>query len=268
MVLCAALSSGFKPTITPDMAILFVAADAAELKPFEKYLINARKLKWPVDYAFEGILEGRRILLAANGAGPKLVAQAIEVANRAIRAAELSSSKLEAIVSVGFCGGLQPGLRPGQIIVGTEVLNPRDGSRFPCQPIAATCEHQTGVVASQDRVAIDSQEKATLFASGAIAVDMESFAVAEGAGRASVPFYCIKAVSDLANESFRIDLNKMRTPEGRIARGKIVLYVLTHPWMLGELLRLRRRSQDASRALGEFLVSCRINFNGDSATVE
>ena len=86
------------------MAILFVAADAAELQPFERYLINARKLKWPLDYAYEGILEGRRILLAANGAGPKLVAQAIEVAKRAITAAELSSSKLEAIVSVGFCG--------------------------------------------------------------------------------------------------------------------------------------------------------------------
>jgi nucleoside phosphorylase len=268
MMRCAALSSGSKPTTTPDMAILFVAAEAAELKPFEKYLINARKLKWPVDYAYEGILEGRRILLAANGAGPKLVAQAIEVANRAIRAAELSSSKLEAIVSVGFCGGLQPGLRVGQIIVGTEVLDPRDGTRFPCQPVGATCEHENGVVASQDRVAIDSAEKARLFASGAIAVDMESLAVAGGAQRASVPFFCIKAVSDLADESFRIDLNKMRTPEGRIARGKIVLYVLTRPWMLGELLRLRRRSQDAARALGEFLVSCRINLNGDPATIE
>src|SRR4051812_42842206 len=101
---CAALSRGFRQTTTVDMAILFVAADPAELKPFEKYLINARKLKWPIDYAYEGIVEGRRMLLAANGAGPKLVAQAIEVASRAIRAAELSSSRLEAIVSVGFCG--------------------------------------------------------------------------------------------------------------------------------------------------------------------
>ncbi|MFL6448086.1 MAG: hypothetical protein ACJ746_10415 [Bryobacteraceae bacterium] len=250
------------------MAILFVAAEAAELSAFEKHLINARKLKWPLDYAYEGILEGRRILLAANGAGPKLVAQAIEVAKRAISAAELSSSKLEAIVSVGFCGGLRPGLQPRQIIVATDVLDVRDGSKYPCAPISATCEHETGVVASQDRVAINREEKARLFASGAIAVDMESFAVAEGAKRASVPFFCIKAVSDSAEESFRIDLNKMRTPEGRIVRGKIVLYVLTHPWMVGELLRLRRRSQDAARALGEFLVSCRINLNGDPATIE
>lgn len=250
------------------MAILFVAAEAAELKPFEAHLINSRKLKWPLDYAHEGILEGRRILLAANGAGPKLVAQAIEVASRAIKAAELSSSKLEAIVSVGFCGALQPGLQPSQIIVGTDVLDLRDGSRYPCARMEASCEHQTGVIASQDRVITDREEKGKLFASGAIAVDMESFAVAEAAKRAAVPFFCIKSVSDLADETFRIDFNQMRTAEGRIARGKIVLYVLTHPLMLGELFRLRRRSQDAARALGDFLVSCRITLNGDPATIE
>src|SRR3954452_10791737 len=137
------------------MAILFVAAEADELRPFEKHLINARKLKWPIDYAYEGILEGRRVLLAANGAGPKLAAQAIEVANRAIRAAELSASKLEAIVSVGFCGALQPGLKLSEIVVGTEVLDPRDGSKYSCAPMQSSCEHQIGVVASQDRVVTD-----------------------------------------------------------------------------------------------------------------
>ena len=148
------------------------------------------------------------------------------------------------------------------------MVDERNGTRYPCAAVVATCEHEIGVVASQDRVAMNREEKARLFATGAIAVDMESFAVADGAIRAAVPFFCVKAVSDLAEESFRIDLNAMRTPEGRIARGKIVLYVLTHPWMLGELLRLRRRSQDAARALGEFLVSCRINLNGDPATIE
>jgi adenosylhomocysteine nucleosidase len=259
---------GSKPTTTADMAILLIAAEAAELKPFEKHLINARKLNWPIDYAYEGIVEGRRMLLAANGAGPKLAAQAVEVASRAIKGAELSSSRLEAIVSVGFCGAIKPGLRPAQVIIGTEVLDPRDGSKYPCAAINATSEHETGVVASLDRVITHREEKAKLFASGAVAVDMESLAVAQAAKRAAVPFFCVKTVSDLADETFRIDFNQMRTPEGRIARGKIVLYVITHPWMLGELLRLRRRSQDAARALGEFLVSCRINLNGDPAIVE
>ena len=87
------------------MAILFVAAEADELKPFAKRLTGLRKLNWPLRYAFEGILQGRRIMLAAQGAGPKLAAQAVEVAIRAVTAAELSASRLEAVVSVGYCGG-------------------------------------------------------------------------------------------------------------------------------------------------------------------
>src|SRR6476660_8022978 len=54
------------------MAILFVASEAFELKPLGQRLTGCRPLKWPLDYAEEGVWQGRRFLLAANGAGPKL----------------------------------------------------------------------------------------------------------------------------------------------------------------------------------------------------
>ena len=90
------------------MAILYVASEAAELQPLARMLTGLRKLKWPIDYAWEGIWDSRRILLAANGAGPKLASHVVEIALRAAMAAELSSSKLEAVVSTGFCGALDP----------------------------------------------------------------------------------------------------------------------------------------------------------------
>src|SRR5437764_10895060 len=105
------------------MAILYVAADAIDLKPFAALLTGVRKLKWPIDYAFEGVWDGRRVMLAANGAGPRLAAQAVEIAIRAVTGAELSSSKLEAVVSTGFCGALDPQLRESQLVVATEVLD-------------------------------------------------------------------------------------------------------------------------------------------------
>src|SRR3954453_18984301 len=67
------------------MAILFVAAEAAELKPFEAHLINARKLKWPLDYGYEDILEGRGILLAPNGAGGFCLPQTARGLNSLVR---------------------------------------------------------------------------------------------------------------------------------------------------------------------------------------
>lgn len=250
------------------MAILYVASEAAELKPLANLLTALRKLKWPVDYAYEGIWEGRRLLLAANGAGPKLAAQVVEIAIRAVMVAELSSSKLEAVVSTGWCGALDPDLRESQIVAATQVLDLSTNETFDCAPIMADSQFASGIVASQDRIANDAAEKERLRGSGAVAIDMEAAGVAARARRAGLPFCCIKAVSDCAAESFPFDLNKFRTSEGRIARGKIVVQALTHPNRLPVLFQLKRRTGDAATALGEFLVSCRISAGSDSAQAE
>ncbi len=250
------------------MAILYVASEALELQPFAELLTALRKLKWPIDYAFEGIWEGRRLVLAANGAGPKLATQAVEVAIRSVTAAELSASKLEAIVSTGFCGALVPELRECQIVVPKQILDIASQQTFDCAAVIAPGEATSGLLLTQDRIANNSAEKQHLGTMGAVAVDMESAGVARRAQRAGLPFFCIKAVSDRLDESFGFDLNKMRTIEGRIARGKISLYAATHPKHIPELFRLKRRTEDAAKSLGEFLVSCRISPEPDSARNE
>ncbi len=250
------------------MAVLYVAGESSELQPFANLLTGLRKLKWPIDYAWEGIWQGRRLVLAANGAGPKLAAQAVEIAIRAVTAAELSSSKLEAVISVGYCGALDPSLAEGQIVAATDVLDLATGAGFACVPIVADRPFATGQIVSQNSVAIDSVAKKKLNLGGATAVEMEAAGVAARAGKAGLPFSCIKVVTDRADESFGIDLNEMRTSEGRIARGKIGLYAITHPKVIPELVRLRRRAKDAAGALGEFLVNCRMQPGDRDTTSE
>lgn len=247
------------------MAILYVASEALELEPLAQILTGVRKLKWPVDYAFEGIWEGRRVMLAANGAGPKLAVRALETAIRAVSAAELSASKLEAVVATGLCGALDPNLRENEIIVATDVIDSATGERYAAAPVLSDLAFHTGVLLTRDRVVNASAEKAELAGSGAIAVDMESAGIAAHAKRSRLPFACIKVVSDRADESFDLDFNQMRSEEGRIARGKIGLYALTHPNKVPGLLRLKRRAEGAAKILGEFLVRCRISPVPDSA---
>jgi adenosylhomocysteine nucleosidase len=252
-----------------SMAILYVASESMELEPFAERLTGLRKLKWPIDYAYEGIWEGRRLMLAANGAGPRLAGHAVEIAIRSVTAAELSASKLEAIVSTGFCGALDPALRESQIVVATGVMNAETQEKFTATSVTGTDNiAATGVIVTQDRVAQHAAEKSTLYAAGAVAVDMEAAAVAARAKRAGLPFACIKVVSDRADESFGVDLNRMRSPDGRIRRGKISYYALTHPKVIPELLRLKRRTEAAAKVLGEFLVNCRINSEPNSPPPE
>jgi adenosylhomocysteine nucleosidase len=241
------------------MAILYVASEASELRPFAEALTGLRKLKWPIDYAYEGIWESRRMLLAANGAGPKLAAQAVEIAIRAGMVAELSSSRLELVVSTGYCGALDPELRDLQIVVATKVIDQASSEAFECAQVSADFAFASGPLLSQNEIANNMAAKERLRASGAVAVDMESGGAAARAKRAGLPFACIKVVSDSAFESFPLDLNEMRTSEGRMARGKIMLHALTHPNVVPALFRLKRRTEDAAKVLGEFLVSCRIN---------
>ena|ERR1700761_6626333 len=250
------------------MAILYVASEASELEPFAAMLTGLRKVKWPIDYAFEGILEGRRILLAANGAGPKLAARAVEVAIRAVTVAELSSSKLEAVVSTGYCGALDPDLSESQIVVATQVLDLASGETLDCASVSSESGFISGLLVSQDRVVLDAAEKQSLLRHAAVVVDMEAAGVAHRTKTAGLPFCCIKVVSDRADEGFRIDFNRMRTAEGRFARGKISLHAATHPNLIGDLLRLRRRTRHASKALGDFLVSCRISTASISPIAE
>jgi nucleoside phosphorylase len=239
-----------------------------ELEPFAALLTGVRKLKWPIDYAFEGLWEGRRFVLAANGAGPKLAAQAVEIAIRAVTGAELSSSKLEAVVSTGFCGALDPQLRECQIVVATKILDVGANTTFECGTVDADSPFTSGLLLSQDRVANNAAEKAQLRQHGALALDMEAAGVAARTTRAALPFYSIKVVCDRADESFPLDINTMRTPDGRIRRVKIGLHALTHPKVLRPLFHWKRRSGNAAKALGDFLVGCRIRPKSDTALAE
>ena len=123
----------------------------------------------------------------------------------------------------------------------------------------------SGVVVTQDRVAHTAREKSELAGSGASAVDMEAAAVAAHSKRARLPFACVKVVSDPAAEDLVVDFNNMRSEDGRISRGKIGIYALTHPNKIAGLFAVKRRVDKSAKVLGEFLVSCRVNPVPDSA---
>ncbi len=86
---------------------------------------------------------------------------------------------------------------------------------------------------------------------------MEAAAVARASEELSVPFYCIRAVSDLANEDFANDFNASLMPDGRFSVSRLILRAFGSPVKrFGELIRLSRRTSMASKNLGDFLAAC------------
>ena len=71
------------------------------------------------------------------------------------------------------------------------------------------------------------------------------------------PFYCIRSVTDLANESFRVDLNAARRADGRFSTPRILAAAIQSPITVApELFELRKRCARAARSLGEFIADC------------
>jgi adenosylhomocysteine nucleosidase len=183
-------------------------------------------------------------VLVANGPGPKLAGEAVDVVKENV--------SIEAIVSTGFCGGLKLSLGNSDIFVATEVV----GSGSALIPTSAR-PFKTGKLLSIDRVVSTAVEKYRL-GEIADAVEMEASAVAERAHRWNVPFYAVRVVSDRCDESFPMDFNQVRSPDGRFSRGKIIAAVRRRPVsMVPQLMKLNKRTKRAAQALGEFLADSR-----------
>jgi hypothetical protein len=86
---------------------------------------------------------------------------------------------------------------------------------------------------------------------------MEAAGAARAAQALKVPFYCVKVVSDLADEDFANDFNHARLPNGKMNVGRLVMGAMLSPRRkLTELIRLNSRTALASKQLGDFLANC------------
>src|SRR5262249_51689166 len=230
--------------------MVFVAAEAREFGGLLPFCRNVERLDWRLAWARAVELNGRKVFLAANGAGPKRATEAIELVR-----SELGNGDMDAVVSTGFCGGLDPALKIGDVFVATGI-EMEGGVAAVGAPRSRRAVFQ-GTLVSRDRVAQTAEEKRDLRRSGAAAGDMEAAGGLPPGREWGMPFFCVRSVTDLADESFRIDLNAARRTDGRFSTPRILAAAIRRPITVApELFELRRRCATAARSLGEFIADC------------
>jgi adenosylhomocysteine nucleosidase len=222
----------------------FIAAEPREFSGFLPYLANLAPAALPVHWARRGTWKDHQVLLIANGAGPVQSAAAA-------RACDDSA----AIINVGFCGALDSDLKIGDVIVADKVFF--SSQMFDCRSVTTSADYRHGAMFSSARVAATAKEKEQLRRSGAIAVEMEAGGIIPYAQDRGLPFFCVRAVSDLADESFANDFNAALGPDGRYRMGRLLGSALMQPHRrFPELIRLKQRCDVAAVKLGDFLDSC------------
>jgi adenosylhomocysteine nucleosidase len=190
---------------------------------------------------------GRRYRLFEN-ADAALICGGIgaEAARRATEAIIQEVNPIR-VISAGFAGALDASLKVGDVLEPRIVINAADGVR-------SEVAHGEGILVSCASVAGKEQKARLAKAYGAIAVDMEAAAVAQGAQARGVEFAALKAISDVAGFEMP-SLDRFVSHDGTFRTARFAGHVALRPWLWGIAIVLARNSSKASKALCEALES-------------
>jgi adenosylhomocysteine nucleosidase len=200
----------------------------------------------------QGGLKKRGIAVIHSGMGQKNAAEATEIL--------IAGHRPQWIISAGLAGGLQEGIQRGDVIMPDCILG-EDGRRLAIdlqispQQQATTPGLHVGPLLTVERAALKPDRKRELgLRHGALAVDMESLAVAEVCRREKQRFLAVRVISDTVDEELPADVERLiqkKTTARRI--GATAGSLLRRPSAVKDLWRLRETALTCSSRLAKFL---------------
>jgi adenosylhomocysteine nucleosidase len=201
----------------------------------------------------------------ARRAGLAAVASGGDAARTRAVIARLIADGATALVSFGICGGLDPALQPGCLLL-PEAVRDEAGKRWAAdrawhaRTAAALAAHgiaaRHGDLLGADAIVASPARKAVLRReSGAIAADLESHHVARAAVEKGLPFLVLRAVADPAERALPPAALIELDASGRPALAAVLLSLARHPVQLPALLRVAIDTRHALRALDRAVIA-------------
>jgi adenosylhomocysteine nucleosidase len=200
--------------------------------------------------AREGGLDGRRIVVVESGVGCALARRAAE--------ALILGHQPRWILSAGFAGALDERLRQGDILMADTIVDAAGHELaldLKLESDAARRLH-VGRLLAVDRVIRDPAEKRALGRRhAALAVDMESMAVAEVCRAEKVRFLSVRVIIDDVDRSLPRDIDRLLNTKSMAGRlGAAAGAILRRPSSIKDMWQLKEDALVASQRLAKFLV--------------
>lgn len=250
------------------LVILIFYAFAREAAAFKRRLESRTALGIDGLRGFRGRLGAVEIIGVATGLG---IRRAADTARRAMQAFASSNpspnSSTSLVIATGLAGALSDELRPGDLVLAdrlfldgedtesaqrTIAIPPADLARFRAALEADRLAFSTGSILTAARILKDGAAKRGARArTGAVAVDMESAAIAAEAHRLGLRFACVRAVLDTVDEE--IVGAELAGPDGEVRPLAAASFVLRNPAALVGIARMMRSLNRATAALAAAL---------------
>lgn len=195
-----------------------------------------------------GIYDGIRIAVAESGTGMARARKATE--------ALLAAHSPTWVVSCGFAGALRPDLHVGDMLVVDHVVNGA-GHELQIDVKMAADPHRrlsVGRLLTTDKIVHTAVEKKQLAeSSGALAVDMETWAVASVCRDRKQKFLAFRVISDDAATDLPPEIASIFGDTGAVRLGAVVGSLWKRPSSAKDMWRLREHALQAAERLADFL---------------
>jgi adenosylhomocysteine nucleosidase len=239
--------------------IAILVAVRQELRPILKRAEARHVVRQAHLDFYEGTLAGQPVALLALGIGKECARIAAEMTIRCYQP--------DLIISAGFGGGLQESLNDGDIVVGTEVLDLygdhgnqirwRSTYRLPhhaeLNVSDETLRVHHGKILTTDEMVLKAANKKRLGkVTGALAVDMETSAVAAVAAAHDTDLVAVRCITDKANENLPDEFNDFFIL-GQLQVTRVSSACARRPWLIFDLARLGHRASGSGAKLARFL---------------
>ncbi len=182
----------------------------------------------------------------------------------------LATHSPELVLTCGFAGGLNPDLKPGDVVFeltdrrgelhepqtekesGTRVTRPSESS--PLREKLSAAGAKPAKFFCADRIATTVAEKKKLRAeTGADAVEMESEAIQAVCREGGIPCATVRVISDTASEDLPLDFNQLTKPDRNLDFSKLAWAIAKSPGKIGALLKLQKKTRFAAEKLASVL---------------
>ena len=183
-------------------------------------------------HAFHSGAVGRvEVVAAQTGIGIRAAARAVERV--------LDSAAIDHVVVVGVAGGIGASVAIGDLVVPEVVVDLDTGARFRPARLGETPPR--GTLLTSDGLLTDPAAFARFDREGAVAIDMETAAVAAVCERRGCPWSVFRSISDHTSDgSIDQAVFGMTGPDGEAKPVAVARFVLTQPWRIPQLARLAR----------------------------
>lgn len=189
------------------------------------------------------------VLLIHSGAG----------AENAKKAAELAVSKgATQLMSWGCAAALSPDLKMGDLILADSVIS-SDGQETSVNAVwhqkarsvlGSDVAVYKGALIASEKIVSTAQAKQEIYAkTGAVALDMESSAIAEVATHYALPFLAVRAIADPSSMNLPNALENSLNEKGEVAITRIIKSLVLNPKEIPHLIQIGQCFQIAKKTL-------------------